>query len=308
MNTAAAEDPKEPSICSRFLKLCEYSLMAEVSATPKPGLVDLHDSGAHKDMDHDTFRASSAAIAPHITRLFRLVTEWSGTDGAGLFNAIRPVGIEAEKAMFEATGGVNTHKGMIFSMGVIGAAAGLFYRDHGCFRPEDILTLAGDLCADTLARDFERIDPSAPRTHGALLYVRYGIKGIRGEAQKGFPSIRDISLPAIRLSKKTCADDNQVYLNTLLALMSQVDDTNVLIRTNHALLNYEKAEASRILALGGASSQKGMDALRRLNEDFIRLNISPGGCADLLAVTILLWQLEQIQGGYYETEVRGTRG
>lgn len=296
------------SACSHFLELCEYALMAEVSATPKPGLVDLHDSGAHKDMCFDTFRASSAAIAPHITQMFRLGAEWPDKSGAGLFAAIRPIGITAEKAMFEATGGVNTHKGMIFSMGLIGAAAGLFYQIHENFCPEDILSLAGALCADTLEQDFERIDPSSPRTHGEVLYVRYGIKGIRGEAQKGFPSIRDISLPAIRFRKKTCTDDNQVYLNTLLALMSQVDDTNVLIRTNHALLNYEKAEASRILSLGGASTQAGLDALRQLNEDFIRLNISPGGCADLLAVTILLWQLEQLQGGYHETEVRGTRG
>lgn len=293
---------------SHFCELCEYALIAEVSATPKPGLVDLHDSGAHKDMCFETFRASSAAIAPYITRMFAMGSQWPDRDGAGLFDAIRPVGIQAEEAMFAATGGVNTHKGMIFSMGLIAAAAGLFFQTHSCFLPEDILTLAGQLCAQTLERDFERIDPAAPRTHGEVLYVRHGIKGIRGEAIKGFPSIRDISLPALRLCKTTCADDNQVYLNTLLALMSQVDDTNVLIRTNQALLNYEKAEASRILSLGGASSQKGLDALRQLNEDFIRLNISPGGCADLLAVTILLWQLEQFEGGYYETEVRGTRG
>lgn len=294
MNAAAALDPHKLPICFRFLGLCEFSLMAEVSATPKPGLVDLHDSGAHKDMDHDTFRASSAAIAPYITQMFRLGTEWSDLSGGGLFTAIRPIGISAEKAMFDATGGINTHKGMIFSMGLVAAAAGLFYRLHNHFCPEDILSLAGKLCADILEHDFKQIDTLHPRTHGEILYARYGIKGIRGEAQQGFPSIRDISLPAFRSCKSTCADDNQVYLNTLLALMSKVDDTNVLIRTSPALLDYEKAEAARILSLGGAADPKGFDALRRLNEDFIRLNISPGGCADLLAVTILLWHLEQI--------------
>ena len=293
MSTAAA-NIREDSICSRFFELCEYALMAEVSATPKPGLVDRHDNGAHKDMCFETFRASSAAIAPCITRMFCLGMEWPDVGGAGLFPAIRPIGIEAEKAMFAATGGVNTHKGMIFSMGLIAAAAGLYFRIHNCFRSEDILNLAGQLCFHTLEQDFARIDSTRPQTHGEILYVRCGIRGIRGEAMDGFPSIRDISLPALRSCKTTCADDNQAYLNTLLALMSRVDDTNVLIRTNHALLGYEKAEAARILALGGAATSRGLSALQQLNEDFIQLNISPGGCADLLAVTILLWHLEQI--------------
>lgn len=303
MNTTAATSTGKEPLCSLFLKLCKNALMAEVSATPKPGLVDCHDSGAHKDMCFDTFRASSAAIAPFITNMFELGLQWNDSDGSGLFAAIRPVGIAAEQAMFAATGGVNTHKGMIFSMGLIAAASGLYYRIRSCFRPEEILNLAGSLCRDLLEADFARINIDHPKTHGELLYVRYGIKGIRGEAQQGFPSIRDISLPALRTYKKTCADDNQVYLNTLLALMSQVDDTNVLIRTNHALLHYEKAEAARILSMGGASSFRGMEELRKLNETFIRLNISPGGCADLLAVTILLWDLEHLQGGYHETEI-----
>lgn len=287
---------KTAAVRTLFLELCENALMAEVSATPKPGLVDRHDSGAHKDMCFETFQASSAAIAPYITRMFDLGLLWDDAEGRGLFAAIRPVGIEAERAMFSATGGVNTHKGMIFSMGLIAAAAGLFFRTHEYFLPEDILVLSGRLCRELLEADFAGIDMNNPKTHGEVLYVRHGIKGIRGEAQQGFPSIRDISLPALRSCKNTCADDNAVYLNTLLALMSQVDDTNVLIRTNRSLLNYEKAEAARILSLGGAASSRGMEELRKLNEDFIRLNISPGGCADLLAVTILLWHLEQISG------------
>lgn len=295
MQTAAL-NPRETLKPSHFLELCEYSLMAEVSATPKPGLVDRHDSGAHKDMCFDTFKASSAAIAPFLTRMFSMGLSWEAPSGAGLFDAIRLVGIRAEEAMFSATGGVNTHKGMIFSMGLAAAAAGLYYRIHGSFSPGAILLLAGDLCREPLEADYKKIDTARPRTHGEILYVRHGIKGIRGEAQDGFPSIREISLPALSLSKKTCADDNQAYLNTLLALMSQVDDTNVLIRTGHAMLAYQKEQAARILAMGGAASSAGMEELRRLNEEFIRLNISPGGCADLLAVTILLWHLGQFPG------------
>lgn len=275
--------------------MCEYALITEVSTTPKPGLVDRHDSGAHTDMCYDTFIASTHAIVPYLSQMAAAGFAWEHPDGCGLFRAIRPIGMEAEHAMFQATGGINTHKGMIFSMGIIAAAAGLSYRNCGKFYPEEILSLAGNLCREELERDFQRIDSQAPKTHGEILYVKHGNKGIRGEAQEGFPSIRSCSLPAIRHFKKTCSDDNQVYINTLLALMAQVDDTNVLIRTGSTQLAYEKTEAKRILRLGGASTKAGMDALIQANQEFIRRNISPGGCADLLAVTILLWHLEQYE-------------
>ena len=88
--------------------------MAEVGATPKPGLVDRHDSGAHTDMDYDTFAASTTAIVPYLARMFEAGYTWESKDFNALFESIRPIGIEAEKAMFAATDGVNTHKGMIF--------------------------------------------------------------------------------------------------------------------------------------------------------------------------------------------------
>lgn len=280
---------------SYLSRMCEYALIAEVSATPKPGLVDRHDSGAHTDMCYDTFIASTHAITPYLTEMAGIGFAWEQPDGVGLFRAIRPVGVEAERAMFQATNGVNTHKGMIFSMGIIAASAGLSFRKCGSFCPEEILSLAGTLCREELEQDFLRIDVRNPRTHGEILYARHGNRGIRGEAQEGFPSIRTCSLPALRHCKETCADDNQAYLNTLLHLMSRVDDTNVLIRAGSVQLAYEKAEAQRILKLGGAETREGMDALIQANTDFIHRNISPGGCADLLAVTIFLWCLEHYE-------------
>lgn len=282
---------------------CEYALLAEVSTTPKPGLVDRHDNGAHKDMCFDTFVASTAAIVPHLTEMARMGFEWNDTEkpGAdcGFFPALRRLGMEAERSMFTATGGINTHKGMIFSMGLAAAASGLYYQRHGQFQPEAILKLAGALCFDELKRDFAAMDPAHPKTHGEILYVRFGSKGIRGEAMNGFPAIRETALPVMRNRMNHCDADskNRAYLNTLLALMAQVDDTNVLIRTSPELLTFEKNEAARIIALGGADTKAGMEALYLLNKTFSRLNISPGGCADLLAVTIFLWNLEQYGKG-----------
>lgn len=282
----------QPELEELFRKWCGYALMAEVSATPKPGLVDLHDNGAHTDMNYDTFAASTGAIVPWLVKMAAAGFAWEQAPEEGLFAAIRPLGMEAERAMFAATGGVNTHKGMIFSMGIVAAAGGWYLRAHERFDPERVLLLCGEMCRELLEQDFQSIDLSHPKTHGEILYARYGARGIRGEVQQGFPSIRTVSLPALRRLKNQGYEDNAAYLDTLLALMAQVDDTNVLIRTSPALLAYEKQEAARILELGGAGTEEGLEALRRLNLDFIVRNISPGGCADLLAVTILLYQLE----------------
>jgi len=279
-------------ISSVFSETCAYALMAEVGATPKPGLVDRCDSGAHADMNYATFEASTAAIVPYLTQMFEQGTAWESHDYNMLFEAIRLTGIEAEKAMFAATDGVNTHKGMIFSMGTIAAAAGLFYRRYEHFDAEKILMLAGYLCYDAVRKDFQKIDRKNPKTNGELLYLRYSNKGIRGEAQKGFPSVRTISLPAMRTAFSAGQTENEAYLDTLLTLMANVDDTNVLSRTNTVTQGYVKSESALILKMGGASTPQGMEALKKLNQKFIHLNVSPGGCADLLAVTILLYRLE----------------
>ncbi len=266
----------------------EEALMAEVSATPKPGLVDLHDNGAHTDMCFDTFAVSAKAISPWLARMFETGYRWDGP-ADGLFPAIRPVGVQAEQAMFSATGGVNTHKGIIFSLGIIAAALGLWLRTSSePFCAETVLTLAGALCRDCLEEDLAAIRMREPKTHGEILYRKYGFKGIRGEAQGGFPSIRRIALPAMDRAKATGLSDNDAALDTLLALMAEVDDTNILIRTGPKQLAFAKAEARRILALGGAAAEKGKEELALLNERFIELNLSPGGCADLLAITLFL--------------------
>lgn len=283
-------------IAELFQKWCSYALMAEVSTTPKPGLVDLHDNGAHTDMCFDTFAASTSAIVPFLTEMALIGFCWEQEPSDGLFTAIRPLGMKAEYAMFDATCGVNTHKGMIFSMGTVAASTGWHLRTCRRFDSEAVLWLCGTICHDILEKDFQSIDFSHPKTHGEILYVKYGTRGIRGEVQQGFPSIRTIALPTLRRLKANGYDDNTAYLDTLLSLMAEVDDTNVLIRTSPALLAYEKQQAARILSLGGAGTRSGMDALQQLNLDFIECNISPGGCADLLAVTILLHKLELLLG------------
>ena len=340
----------EPSFFLDYLEeAARASLIDEVSATPKPGLVDREDNGAHRDMDFSTFLASTAAIVPFIRQMAAIGTEWKEDASLeDLFLSIRTAGAAAEEAMFRATGGVNTHKGIIFSMGLAAAAAGYHFTcltrrtplsPRSMAQPgtplcpvqpgmppllrlcsDDILSSCRTMCGRAMEQDFAAIRPEAPKTHGESLYLQYGCRGIRGEAADGFPAVSAIGLPAIRRilnqparspqagrtlqspqasQAAACPDGalepacSRLCLQVHLELMAGVDDTNVLFRTDYASLHYVKEQAASVLALGGSFSEAGMAALRELNRDFIRRNISPGGCADLLSISLFFWRLEQ---------------
>lgn len=277
------------------------ALTAEVRATPKPGLVDLHDTGAHRDMNWETFEASAAAIAPFLGEMGDAGVRFSGPLPQ-LFAAIRPVGVRAEKAMFAATRGINTHKGAIFSMGILTAAAGFCLRKTGCLCPESVLSLAGEMTREAMEVDFSAMAEKEPSTHGERLFARYGCRGIRGEAADGFPSIRQVALPAIRDGFERNEDPNRVYLQVLLSLMASVEDTNILIRSDYETLLWAQRQAREYLRAGGAYREDGLARLSEMNREFVKKNISPGGCADLLAGTIFLINISKEETTWHLTE------
>ncbi|MBS6953320.1 MAG: triphosphoribosyl-dephospho-CoA synthase [Enterocloster asparagiformis] len=270
-----------------------YGLLEEVRTTPKPGLVDLHDNGSHRDMCYDTFVASTEAVVPYLTDMARLGCLWDGPV-TELFPAIRPTGVKAEAAMFAATGGVNTHKGIIFSLGIIAACLGYDYRRTGAVDPCRALELGGLATRDWLEQDFDRMKTRPPVTHGEHLFAEYGYRGIRGEAQEGFPALRLFALPAMKRAMTVQPDANRARLYVLLTLMANVDDTNILIRSNPRTLEYAQEEARRLLLSHPVITDEAMEELAALNREFIARNISPGGCADLLAIAIFFERLEQL--------------
>jgi holo-ACP synthase/triphosphoribosyl-dephospho-CoA synthase len=271
------------------------ALLGEVAATPKPGLVDMDNSGAHTDMDCHTFAASTEAILPGLMEMAQKGWSWQGS-GTELFLSLRPMGAAAEKAMFRATGNVNTHKGIIFSMGLT-AAFTLWHLAAGQgVDSEGILQDIGRSVTPVLEQDFARIDPYHPHTHGEILYVKEGCRGIRGEAMEGFPAVAAIGLPALRLYMKERRPVNEAYIQTLLLLMSKVEDTNILSRSDRETLRYAQGAAASILEKGGAFTAEGLDAVWKLNDDFVRRNISPGGCADLLILSVFLAKMEYLFG------------
>lgn len=280
-------------IYSQIAHLAYLALVAEVDATPKPGLVDMEDCGAHKDMDYHTFMASAEALKPYLDACAAISKEIDAPDHSTL-QLLRPLGIQAEAEMFRATNGVNTHKGAIFSMGVLCCAAGIVYRQQRQFDPNLICRTAAVIAAPVL-EDFKRIDPSNPKTKGEKLYIHHGITGIRGEAASGFATVIAYGLPVLSsMMDNPLYTPNQCRLNTLLSLMANLKDTNILSRSDMDTLIWVKTQSAALLNEGGTTTEDGLSKLRALNQEFIRRNISPGGSADLLAIAIFLDALSRL--------------
>ena len=267
----------------------------EAAATPKPGLVDRANCGAHADMDFFTFQISAAAIAPFLPVFVRTGIEHT-TDAPALLTSLRRVGLEAERAMFARTGGVNTHKGAIFSFGVLLGAAGLALRRGKKCTAECVLDLVQEICAGICRRHFDGLDACAPETKGDAAYLACGATGARGTAEAGFPLVRRIALPLYRALMDQGLPMNEALVDVLVTLITLNDDTNILSRHHLGVLHEVQATARRAEALGGMAAPEGRAAILQMDEDFIRKWISPGGSADLVAVTHFLYALERAEG------------
>ncbi|MBI9094938.1 MAG: triphosphoribosyl-dephospho-CoA synthase CitG [Sphaerochaeta sp.] len=267
--------------------LATKALLEEVLTTPKPGLVNRLGSGGHTDMDYHTFEKSAYALEPYFGMMAEQGAKWKGSL-PGLFREVRKIGLEAEGAMFSATRGVNTHKGMLFSVGILCAASGYATSQYNSTDADLLCSLATDMTKHTLEEEFRQILNTTNRTHGEELYAKQGIRGIRGEVIDGFVSVRNLSLPWYREYLRQGRDPNLARLQVLLALMANVTDTNVLYRHDAKTLAYVQQSARNILLQGGAFAEDGMKLIEELDRVFTERRISCGGCADLLGVTIFL--------------------
>lgn len=263
------------------------SLLYEVSAAPKPGLVDRNNSGSHRDMDFFTFLDSSAALIPWFRDFFCIGWDCRQETEDKLFDRLRFAGQQAEKSMFSATGGINTHKGLVFSFAILCGALGNVHAGIGSpLNSRDVISLCQRLGAYSLP-DF--LTPSS-KTAGEQCHDVYGITGARGEAAAGFPSALTLGLPALKhwLHEGFSLNDSSVL--ALLTILTKVDDTNMIHRGGRAMALECKKEAADILSDIAADSFK--EKLTALDASFIKRNLSPGGCADLLAVSLMFLFLE----------------
>jgi holo-ACP synthase/triphosphoribosyl-dephospho-CoA synthase len=275
------------------------AVLFEAAASPKPGLVDPLSRGAHRDMDYFTFLAGASALAPEWDRFAGLGASFSGSAPEELFPALREEGKRAEKMMFSATGGVNTHKGLIFSLGVLCASAGMLASQGIPLSPEACASRAGAGVRGITERDFGSLkggEEGRSLTAGERFFLSEGRTGIRGEAEKGFPSVTGTGLPALRSSLARGRSLNDAMVDALLNLMTVVEDTNILSRGGPEGERTVRERAARALGLGGMSSKKGKEAVLEMDGFFARNNLSPGGSADLLAVTVFLHLLTPASG------------
>jgi triphosphoribosyl-dephospho-CoA synthase CitG len=274
------------SFADQVAKQAVRALITEVCITPKPGLVDRANNGAHEDMDIFTFVDSSLALYPY----FRDSTAYSlAYDGRcdGLLSKLVPRGIQGEQDMLIATGGVNTHKGAIFSLGVLCAAVAVVAKQTDTAKEAALQDACIALAAGRTRR---KALPTNDVTNGERIYGQYGIRGVIGEAAAGFPHVFNLALPRFREQIKEGNTIETAGVVALLHLIAQVDDTNIIARSGIETLR-EVQEVVRGV-LGEHSNDK--NALRyrayaqELDSMFIQRGISPGGCADLLAVTLLI--------------------
>lgn len=262
--------------------LATRALKAELNTTPKPGLVDTHDSGAHRDMDHALMMCSIRAMHPYFVQLATL-----GYDSTQLpaHNDIVSIGLEAEKAMFKSTGGVNTYKGALFSMGLaLTAATYIIGRGKVATTTHGKEYVPGDLLSAIiiqLANGF----PDTSGTHGSrakqLAQSGCSLKSALDNAREGYSQLFGEWLPFYETRIK--GDDSYVKHKTLLRIMCDLDDTNIVYRTDYATMQQVKTQARHLLE---DFSEAGIDDL---NRDFVSRNISPGGSADMLALVVFLF-------------------
>jgi len=257
------------------------ALIEEAELTPKPALVDRRGNGAHHDLDLERLRLSAGALRDGFAAIARAA---SGAEPSlRLREQLGRIGREMERRMLAATDGSNAHRGAIWTLGLLVAAAAQRRSES---HPASIAATAA-----ALARLPDRFAPR-PLSNGERARLRFGATGARGEAQAAFPHAILVGLPTLRAARGRGVPEDCARLDALMAIMASLDDTCLLHRGGRAALQAAKAGAWAVLAEGGTASPAGLQRLHRLHDELMRLWASPGGSADLLSVTLFLDLLE----------------
>ncbi len=281
----SASRPKRGYVEELIAEQAVVALLRELAAWPKPGLVSRHDSGSHTDMDAALLRTSAEALRPFFAEL-----AWAGQDKATMAR-LRAIGLRAEAAMLAATGGINTHRGAVFGLGLLCAAAGEVARmsdERAVIAPVSL----GEIVARRWGGEIER-GPIPLFSHGAKALRRYGAGGARAEAAGGFRSVYEVGWPALRKGRSLQPEDRDAPLvQACFALIAAVGDTNLLHRGGPEGLRYAVHAASAFLAQGGVGTPDWRARAAAVHAAFVARRLSPGGSADLLAMTLFIDALE----------------
>jgi len=254
------------------------ALLLELETYPKPGLVSRIDNGSHPDMDAQCFLDSIECLEP-----FFLSLAEAGAEGSSLLQ-LQEIGIAAEAAMLSATGGRNTHRGAIFSLGLLAAAAGwraVGNADHG--------VLLGKIVADCWGGDLVLPGELPCISDGISMCHRHGVSGARGEAKRGFPSVYGTGLPALGTAAVKFSD---ACVQAFFELLACCEDTTLLKRGGESGWNFARSEVRRFLDAGGVLREGWRDEAVAIHRGFVARNLTSGGAADLFSATLFVHQME----------------
>ncbi|NEB93513.1 triphosphoribosyl-dephospho-CoA synthase [Streptomyces bauhiniae] len=257
-------------------ELAGRALRAEALLTPKPGLVDRRGGGAHDDMTLSTLLRSAEALVPVLTRCAQAAAELPL--GPELRSEVGEIGRAGERRMLRVTGGVNTHRGALWALGLL--AAGVAAR-------------GGFAAADFAARLAALDDPGLHRfgtrgSHGARVRLRYGAGGALAEARNGFPHVVHVALPALRTARRAGGSEDIARIDALLASMAVLEDTCLLYRAGPDGLRAVQRASAAVLRAGGAGSGRGGELLRNADRLCRTRGLSAGGSGDVLAAALFL--------------------
>lgn len=270
-----------PSADTQLAACAVAALIEEARLTPKPALVDRRGSGAHRDLDLAKMIRSAEALEPTFAALARVSR--GRAPSATLRAELAQIGRAGEIAMMQATGGSNAHRGAIWILGLLVAAAAM-----GTTQAATICTTAARIACFP-----DRFAAPVSDSNGERVRQRYRVGGARREAQDGFPHVVDVGLPALHRARASGIPEDAARIDTLLAIMASLDDTCLLHRAGLPGLTAGRQGALRVLARGGSSTPQGRAALDTLEAELMALNASPGGSADLLAATLFIDTLIQ---------------
>jgi len=257
-------------------------LVEEADLTPKPGLVDTRRSGAHADMNLEMLHRSAYSLHATFTAIASRAFE--AEESVSLREGLSEIGRRGEQIMLQVTGDVNTHRGAIWTLGLLCAGAAMLGGKEQS--AEKISAQAARIARlpDSYTSDIQ--------THGQQAHCKYGVRGAREEAEGGFRHIVEIGLPMLRSSRRQQVAEEHARLNALVAIIAELDDTCLLHRGGLTALTLAKRGGRRILDLGGVATNEGFCALEELDRKLVELQASPGGSADLLAGVLFLDYIE----------------
>jgi triphosphoribosyl-dephospho-CoA synthase len=262
----------DASATGRWASEC---LKLEVATYPKPGLVSHVDPGAHHDMNAAVLNVSAETLEAYFVDLVE-----AGAAGATM-GRLRSIGLAAERAMLAATNGVNTHRGAIFGMGLLCAAAG-FRRTY------KVPVALGEIVAGVWGAEILR-GPIPLHSHGAEVGRRYGVGGARAQAAAGFPTLYQVALPALRLGRQLVPGDAEAArVQACMGLIATLEDTNLLYRGGPEGISFAHRQAKCFLDQGGVGTPDWRARAAAIHEAFVARRLSPGGCADLLAMALFV--------------------